>query len=129
MKQTGISINKYIYAILNSNTELNNIVGNNIFPLVAEEETTFPFVVFRRSNIITSYAKKQVANDEVGFVVSIADTNYSKTVEIAEIIRSILELHTDSYFQLIHLESITEDFVENAYIQELNFTATINILM
>ena len=127
MKQTGLSINKYIYAILSSSNELKEIVGSNIYPLVAEEETTFPFVVFRRSNITPNYTKKQVANDSVSFVVSIADTNYSKTVDISEIIRNELELHSDDYFQLIHLESVSEDFVENAYIQELTFNAIIAI--
>lgn len=125
MKQTGLSINKYIYAILSSSNELKEIVGGNIYPLVAEEETTFPFVVFRRSNMTPNYAKKQAANDSVSFVVSIADTNYSKTVDIAEIIRHNLELHSDDYFQLIQLESVSEDFVENAYVQELNFNAII----
>lgn len=125
MTQTGISINKHIYTLLSTNAELKQLVGTNIFPLVAEEETTFPFIVFRRSNITTSYAKKEIANDTVIFTVSIADTNYAKTVEIAETVRNILELHTDDYFALIHLESVTEDFVENAYIQELSFNAII----
>lgn len=125
MKQTGLSINKYIYSILSSSNDLKEIVGSNIYPLVAEEETTFPFVVFRRNNITPNYTKKQVANDSVSFVVSIADTNYSKTVDISEIIRNELELHSDDYFQLIQLESVSEDFVENAYVQELNFNAII----
>ena len=126
MKQTGLSINKYIYAILSNSDELKKIVGNNIFPLVAEEETSFPFVVFRRNNITPNYAKIQGVNDLVSFVVSIADTNYSKTVEISEIIRNELELHRDDYFQSIQLESVSEDFIENAYVQELNFTAIIS---
>lgn len=126
MKQTGLSINKYIYAILSTSTDLKEIVGNNIFPLVAEEETSFPFVVFRRNNITPNYAKRQGVNDLVSFVISIADTNYSKTVEISEIIRNELELHRDDYFQSIQLESVSEDFVENAYVQELNFTAIIS---
>lgn len=126
MKQTGLSINKYIYAILSTSTELKEIVGNNIFPLVAEEETSFPFVVFRRNNITPNYAKRQGVNDLVSFVISIADTNYSKTVEISEMIRNELELHRDDYFQSIQLESVSEDFIENAYVQELNFNAIIS---
>lgn len=127
MKESGISVNKHIYNILSKDSSLNKLVGKNIFPLIAEEETTFPFIVFKRNSLSPNYAKYQVGNDTVNFSVYIVSNNYANTIDIAEAVRNSLELHRDEYFQIIQMENITEDFIENSYIQEISFSAIITV--
>lgn len=124
MTTTAVSVGQKVYELLTSNDELmRNIDVNNIFPLIAEEGATFPFIVFRRDGITPNYTKKELATETVSLSVFIASKSYAESVKLAELVREILELHKDSYFNQITLDSVTEDFVEDSYIQELTFTA------
>ena len=123
---TTVSVGQKVYELLASNTELmKNIDVNNIFPLIAEEGATFPFIVFRRNGITPNYTKNELANETVSLTVFICLKSYSDSVKTAEIVREIMDLHKDGYFNLITFDGITEDFVDDSYIQELTFTAIV----
>lgn len=127
MKETSISVNKYIYQLLISDDKLKELVGNKIYPLVAEESVTYPFIIFTKENAFANYTKDLLTYDTVNISVAIAAVNYFQTVEIAERVRQILENYRDDYFYNILLDNVTEDFVEDTYIQQLQFSAKINI--
>lgn len=127
MKETSISVNKYIYQLLISDEKLKELVGNKIYPLVAEESVTYPFIIFTKENAFANYTKDLLTYDTVNISVAIAAVNYFQTVEIAERVRQILENHRDGYFYNILLDNVTEDFAEDTYIQQLQFSAKINI--
>lgn len=122
---TAISVNKYIYSILSQDNEIKRLVGNKIYPLIAEESTTFPFIIFKRNNIVTEYCKDGKVIDRVDFSIAIAANNYAESIAIAERCRELLELKRNDYFNLIHFNSIYEDYVDDTFIQELHFTAII----
>ena len=127
MRETSISVNKYIYQLLISDEKLKELVGNKIYPLVAEESVTYPFIIFTKESISGNYTKDLLVNDSVTISIAVAAANYFQTVEIAERVRQILENHRDEYFYNILLESVTEDFVEDTFLQQLQFSAKINI--
>lgn len=127
MKQTSISVNKHIYNLLINDEILNGLVGKKIYPIVAEETVSYPFILFTKESAIANYTKDLLMYDTVTISVAIAATNYIQTVEIAERVRQILENRRDDYFYNILFDSVTEDFVEDAYIQTLKFTSKINI--
>lgn len=127
MRETSISVNKYIYQLLISDEKLKELVGNKIYPLVAEESVTYPFIIFTKENAFANYTKDLLTYDTVNISVAIAAVNYFQTVEIAERVRQILENHRDGYFYNILLDNVTEDFAEDTYIQQLQFSAKINI--
>ena len=52
---TGISVLKSIYKLLVANEDLVAMVDNKMFPLIANENTTFPFIVYQRDSIYTEY--------------------------------------------------------------------------
>lgn len=122
---TAISINKYIYSILSKDEKLKEMVGNKIYPLIAEESTTFPFIIFKRNNIVTEYCKDGKVIDNAEFSIAIAAKNYNQTVDIAERCRELLEWKRNDYFKMIHLIGVSEDYIDDAYILELNFSAII----
>lgn len=127
MKQTSISVNKHIYNLLINDEILNGLVGKKIYPIVAEETVSYPFILFTKESAIANYTKDLLMYDTVSISIAIAATNYIQTVEIAERVRQILENRRDDYFYNILFDSVTEDFVEDAYIQTLKFTSKINI--
>lgn len=127
MRETSISVNKYIYQLLISDEILKELVGNKIYPLVAEESVTYPFIIFTKENAFANYTKDLLTYDTVNISVAIAAVNYFQTVQIAERVRQILENYRDDYFYNILLDNVTEDYVEDTYIQQLQFSAKINI--
>lgn len=127
MKQTSISVNKHIYNLLINDEILNGLVGKKIYPIVAEETVSYPFILFTKESALANYTKDLLMYDTVTISIAIAATNYIQTVEIAERVRQILENRRDDYFYNILFDEVTEDFVEDAYIQTLKFSSKINI--
>lgn len=123
--ESGISINKHLFNILKSNEKLKAIVGENIFPIVAEEDTKFPFITFTRNDIFANYSKDGHGWDVVSFTISIVATDYITTVEIAEIVRELFDWKHNAYFKEVSFKGCSESYSNAAYVQTLSFSATI----
>lgn len=127
MRETAISANKHIYQLLSSDSGLTEMVGEKIYPLVAEESVTYPFIIFTKESVNGNYTKDFLTSDTVTISVVIAANNYFQTVNIAERVRAILENYRDSYFYSVLLDNVTEEYIEDAFIQQLQFSAKINV--
>ena len=125
--ESSISVNKHIYQLLIGDTQLGELVGNKIYPLVAEETVTYPFIIFTKENAYGNYSKDLLMYDSATITVVAVANNYFQTVNIAERVRAILENYRDSYFHNIQLENVTEEYIEDAYVQQLQFSAKIKI--
>ena len=123
---TSISINKYIYSLLTADTKLVELTGGDIYPIVAEESVSYPFVLFTKSAAYGNYTKDLLLYDSATVEVVIAAVNYFQTVEIAERVRQVLEAYRDGYFGSITLDNVSEDYADDAYIQQLTFTVKIH---
>lgn len=127
MRETSISVNKRVYKILTSDKKLKEMVNGNIYPLVADESVKYPFVIFTKESANGEYSKDMLMYDNATLSVAIAANNYFQTVDIAERVRALLENHRDEYFLNILLDDVTEQYIEDAYVQELQFSAKIRI--
>lgn len=122
----SILVNKAIAKILNDSIPLKNKVGNNIYALVASENCTFPFVVFKRNNMTVEYNKDGVATNIVDVQVIIGADSYADSVEVAQIVRSELELKKGTFngVKIIDskITSVEEDYVNNSFAQSIIFS-------
>lgn len=123
--ESSISVIKHIFRILSSDKTLNEMVGNKIFPIIAENDITFPFILVTRTSITPITFKTGVAVDKVTFQVVIEDVDYFRTVNIAEKVRELLELIHSDYFKRIEFSTCNEDFINDTYRQTLQFIAII----
>ena len=123
--ESSISVIKHIFRILSSDKTLNEMVGNKIFPIIAENDITFPFILVTRILITSITFKTGVAVDKVTFQVVIEDVDYFRTVNIAERVRELLELRHSDYFKRIEFSNCYEDFLNDAYKQTLQFSGMI----
>lgn len=123
--ESSISVIKHIFRILSSDKTLNEMVGNKIFPIIAENDITFPFILVTRTSITPITFKTGVAVDKVTFQVVIEDVDYFRTVNIAEKVRELLELIHSDYFKRIEFSNCNEDFINDTYRQTLQFIAII----
>lgn len=122
-----ISIGKAIKSLLVSVLSKTD-VKNKIYPLIADEGTTFPFIIYRR-NSITPESDKDYTNDSAYIQIMIAANNYAESVDLAEKVRTSL-IHKNGTIQTIPVEDITledgsEEFIDNTFVQNLIFKITI----
>ena len=121
----SLQVGKAIYSLLSSNQQLVSMVDGNIFPLIAEINTTFPFIVYRREAITPQYTKDYWTSDEVMINVMVASNDYVESIEIADLVRQSLDQKKGEYSGItikdIRLTQADEDFIDDTYIQYLTF--------
>lgn len=126
----AILIGKTIYDKLKADETLNGYINGKIFPIVAEQGTSFPFIVYWRNNIQTNnYTKDGYRQDSVEFTIVVASDKYNTSLAIANQIRKIMEVrrieNNDMLITNVRLVETDESWSDNAYIQTLNFTCTV----
>ena len=117
---------KYIRKILIENEELPAMIDTKkIFPLIANADTTFPFIVYSRNNIVPTYTKDYLTDNALTFTIIVVSDEYVQSLELANAVRHSLEgyRYTDEVISIapIKLQSITEETIEDAYIQRMTF--------
>lgn len=121
---TGLSIGKVVYNILSSDKSFKETIGNRIYPLIADEGTSFPFVIYSRIGI-DEQSTKDSSEEQIRVLVQVAANNYQQSIETAEIIRAAMEhksgLFNNLLIEDIILEDASEDWLDDAFIQNLNF--------
>lgn len=129
----SILIPQLIYNALKDNKSIKNIVNNRIFPLVAENGTKFPFVVFSRDNISEkTNTKDGLTEDTVTFTITCVHDKYFECLKLAQEIREAVEVRwiydDDINIKVrdIELLSISETYSENAYVEELSFSCNVS---
>ena len=60
----SLQIGKAIYHLLKKDSRIKEKVGFKIYPLIVEESTTFPFIIYKRTNITPNYTKGSYAVNE-----------------------------------------------------------------
>lgn len=121
----SLQVGKAIYTLLSSNQQLVSMVDGNIFPLIAEINTTFPFIVYKREAITPQYTKDYWTSDEVLINVMVASNDYVESIEIADLVRQSLDQKQGEYSGIkirdLRLIQADEDFIDDTYIQYLTF--------
>ena len=120
----NVGVGKYIYSALSA------IEGLTVFPVIADfndPQPTTPFAVYQRTSCTPEYTKDLYTGGMVhSYSVTIADTDYTNTVNIAEqAINAIMALSsqekTDLRFRQVMLTDLSEDFIDGLYLQTLQF--------
>jgi len=106
-----------------------------IFPIIAEKGVTGDFAVYRRTSLYTDDTKDLFNFEEKANIeIIIASTTYNDSLEYAQAIKIRMEsLHgkfeTEKeeaiIIDSIELNSASEDWSNDAYIQRLSFEITI----
>ena len=100
------------------------MIGDKIFPIIAENDTTYPFITLTNESVNPEYTKSGCLYDSVDFSAKIVATSYQNMIDIAEKVRDILENKSDNRFTLIRVSNIgSDDFNDDAYSKEISFNA------
>lgn len=118
----GLEIGKAIYTVLDGTT--------NVYPLVADQGASYPFIVYRRSSLSHANTKDRFNYQELATVeVIVAGSTYQQTLQIAKQVMNRME-HTRGLYDNISISEIKlinaeEDYIEDAFIQKLTFNIEI----
>lgn len=123
-----LNIGKYIYSTLTNNNVLTNM-GVKTYPLVADNNATYPFIVYRRIALTSNGSKDGQYEDVATVEITIVSDTYESSVSVANEVRQSLEIPYAYYGGMeINDTSITlatEDY-NNAYVQKIHLTMKIN---
>ena len=127
----SILAGKYLRRFLIENTELSSLIDTKkIYPLIANADTTFPFIVYSRTNLAPEYTKDLLSDNQVTFAVIVVSDKYTESLDIANAVRHALEgyRYKDEIIDIypFKLDSITEETLEDAYIQRMSFSFSAN---
>ena len=126
---TTIQIGKVINALLNADRALSEMIGSRVFPIVSKEGTQYPFVVYRRNSVTPTYCKDGLASETASVDIVIASNTYTNSIEVADRVRAAIDkracVFQDTTVSNIEMTTAEEDFVDDTYIQTLNFNFTI----
>lgn len=116
----NLQVGKVLYKTLYQS--LKDEVGKKIFPLVADNGTTFPFVTYRRLNLTPDNTKDVfITSHSAEMEVTIAADKYEQSVKIAEMaIDALSELkgeYGDVTIKRTTIDNVSEDFNEDTYLQ------------
>lgn len=104
-----INIGKLIYPKLNSVC--------STYPLVAENTTKFPFIIYRTTQSRPENTKDGIYDWIFNIQVNVVSDKYDTVCDLcSEAVDKLLELEE---VLDINIESVSEDFFENAYVKEI----------
>lgn len=119
-----LEIGKYIHNILSSNAELQQL-GVKDYPLIADNDAKFPFIVYKRNGLVSMMTKDGIYQDNVTIEIKIVSDKYAIGVQIANIVRGLLQRQYMTFGGIeiddVAINFANEDFTENAYIQTMQF--------
>lgn len=111
-----------VRAILLCSEEIEISIGENIFPIIAPENTGGDFIVYQRDGFKQETTKFGVAIQTPLVNVTAISENYDRSQDLACLIYDTLSGSFTNPDLTIQLEDSTEDFIDNKYIQVLQFS-------
>lgn len=118
----NLQVGKAIFSILSNDADLVEKVENKIYPLIADVNTTFPFIVYRRNGIEPLNSKDRFTINTTTYIsIVVASDKYDESIEIAERIINALNKGTYQGIMDISLVDADEDYIDDTFIQTLTY--------
>lgn len=121
-----LNIGKYIYSSISGDDQ----ITCKVYPLVADNDAKFPFIVYRRTGLVSGTTKDGLTEDNVTVEIVIVSDKYSVGLDLAIKVRNLLEkqsvIYEDIEINDTTLNLATEEYSDNSYIQRMQFDMKIN---
>lgn len=114
----NFKVGKELRTLLSNSGEVTELVGSKVFPIVANEGTTFPFIVYRRTNY-TPASNKDYTSEIVGVEINILSQKYDEAVNIADVVATSLDHKETNFIEDIKITNISEDYIEDTFVERI----------
>lgn len=122
MRANKLLVTTDVVAILKDSTKITDIVGDNIFPLIAEEGTTGDYILYKREKYDAEWNKMGKTSDKCEVYINVVSDNYERGKIVAAAVQDALEGSFSSPDMTIRLLDSTEDYMDKKFIQVLLFS-------
>lgn len=99
-------------------------VSVKIFPLIADPDTTFPFLIYRRSSY-TPDNTKDYRGEKVYLEFYVCCSEYSESVRIMNMVADTLRGKETQTIDDIQITNLYEDFIYDSYVQIATMEVTL----
>lgn len=127
-----LNVGSFIYNTLRADSKLavGLNIGNRIYPIVAEDGTSTPFIIYRRTGLTSNNCKDGYYEDTVRVEIKAVSNTYAESVKVINRIRQILEQQHFDWNKMrveeVEIENASENYEFNAYTQTINLVFKIN---
>lgn len=127
-----LNIGSFIYDTIKADKQLTDTLGisTNVFPIVAEDGTDYPFVTYRRTGLVSNNCKDGYYEDIVRVEIKAICTTYIQSVQVINRIRELFECQHIEYENMTiedtSIENASENYEYNAFTQTINLVFKIN---
>lgn len=119
---TSLQIGKTIKELLLSNNNLVGYIEDKVYPLIADQSTTYPFIIYRRA-AIEPESNKDMRGEQINVEVYIVTERYNTGIAIAEEVRKSVEGKKGKFGDLtiedIIITDASESFEDDAFVQTI----------
>jgi hypothetical protein len=119
---------KFVYSLLRNSSK----IDCKVYPLVADNDAKFPFIIYKRLNLVSLNNKDTYHEDQVTMEFTIVSDTYAKSIELANIVRALIEQRDQEYGDFAisdaRLNMATEDYSGNAFVQKLQIVFNLNYI-
>lgn len=127
-----LNIGSFIYDTIKADKQLTDTlrISTNVFPIVAEDGTDYPFVTYRRTGLVSNNCKDGYYEDIVRVEIKAICATYIQSVQIISRIRELFECQHIEYENMTiedtSIENASENYEYNAFTQTINLVFKIN---
>lgn len=119
----SIKIGSVIVDIILSNEEIKNIIDSRIFPLIADNSATFPFILYRRSSATNADYKDIHCDNSAYMELMVVTDIYEAGVDLAVMVENQLKGKRGTFNSIpigdISIPDSFEDYISGSYVQYL----------
>lgn len=114
----NFKVGKEIKSLLENDSNVSKYIDNRVFPIVANEGTEFPFVVYRRIGY-SPLSNKDYMNEKVQVEITVLSQKYDEGVNVADAVATALNQKQTNIIDEIIISNISEDYSSDTFIQKL----------
>jgi hypothetical protein len=118
------SVGNDVRSILLADSGITGMVGTDIYPLIAPENTQGDFILYSRERYSVRNVKMGIYEESCQLALNIVSDNYDNAIILAEMVNDALlgnhQLNGNPI--TIELEDSTESYTDNKYLETLLFT-------
>ena len=121
MKISHYEASTAIREILLADPSIVEVLGDKIFPLIADEGTDGDYVTLQRDGFMQGVTKMGIARRDPYVYVSVVSADSQRSQDIAKLISEAVEGEFADPDMEIRLEDDTEEYEAGKYIQVMKF--------
>lgn len=124
----NFEIGAEIRNILLGNTELSEALTQDgevkIYPIIADPDATFPFLIYRRMSY-TPESNKDYMGEKIYIEFYVCSTTYAQSVELINMVADTLKGVETETIDDIEITNLYEDYIYDTFVQYASIEVTL----